>query len=427
MGSSFNRREFLKSSAALAALATVPVIGFPSLAWGKENRAADNEAYWATVRAQYAVTDEVTNLEAGYWGIMSIPTTKAFIKNTEFLNLNNTHYVRRKFFGDQEAIIERLAKKLGVGADELVLTRNATESLRCLMTQYNKLKPGDTVIYADTDYGSMQTTMAHLGTLRGANVVKLATPEPATHNNLMKIYENAIIANPTAKLMLVTHISNRSGTISPAKEITAMARKHGVDVILDAAHSWGQFDFDFQDLGVDFCGFNLHKWIAAPLGVGLMYIRKSRILDISPQHGEAPADSTDIQNRVHPGTMSFASVLTIPTALDFQESIGIENISNRLRYLRNTWVDGVKDNPKVEVTSLNDDTMHAGITSFRIKGITTGEENAALVKRLTDEYGIFTVNIGGIAKGPAIRVSPALYNSGDDARKLATAINEIAG
>jgi len=419
-----DRRNFLKSSAAIA---TLSMAGMPLISRARETRSVTDENFWKIVQSQYDVTDEITNLEAGYWSIMSIPTTQAYIRNTHFINSHNTYYARRHYQGDYNAIIKRLALKLGVGEDELVLTRNATEALQSLINGYNKLEPGDTVLYADTDYGSMQSEMRFLKTYRGVNVVKIDMPEPASYQETIDAYEKGLNENPKSKMMLVTHISNRTGLITPVKEVAALAKSRGVDVILDAAHSWGQFDFDFQDLGVDFVGFNLHKWIAAPLGVGMLYIRKGRVLDIDPLRGEASADNTSVRTRVHTGTMNFASVLTIPTALDFQENIGIKNISARLRALRNQWVGEVEGNKNIEILTPNDERMHAAITSFRVKGKTSGQDNRDLVRLLTEKYGIFTVNIGGLAKGGAIRVSPALYNSKADVKKLSAAINDITG
>jgi isopenicillin-N epimerase len=417
-----DRRHFLQTSAALA---TISMAGLPFAAYSQQARSADDEDFWKIIRAQYDVTDEITNLEAGYWGIMSIPTTQAYMRHTHYVNQFNTYYVRREYFKDYDVIIKRLATKLGVGEDEIVLTRNATESLQSLINGYNKLKPGDTVLYADTDYGSMQSEMRYLEMYRKVNVVKIDMPEPASYQQTIDAYEKGLNENPNCKMMLVTHVSNRTGLITPVKEVTAMAKSRGVDIILDAAHAWGQFDFDFNDLGVDFAGFNLHKWMGVPLGVGMLYIRKNRVLDIDPLRGEASPDNDNIRTRIHTGTVNFASVLTIPDALDFQENIGINNIASRLRSLRNQWVGDVIDNKNVEILTPQDERMHAGITSFRIKGKTSAKDNQDLMKLLTDKYGIFTVAISGLANGGAIRVSPALYNSREDVKKLSDAINDI--
>lgn len=416
------RRDFLISSATVAAIsvANIPIVSFAQVF-----RDANDENFWNIVRRQYDVTDKITNLEAGYWGIMSIPVTQAYIKNTHFVNQNSSYYVRRQYGDDYNKIIARLATKLGVGEDELVLTRNATEALSSLINGYNKLSPGDTVIYADQDYGSMQSEMRYLKKYRGVNVVDIAIPEPASYQAMIDAYKKALDDHPKCKMILLTHVSNRTGIITPVKEIAAMCKQRGVDVILDAAHSWGQFEFDLQDLGVDFIGFNMHKWIGVPLGVGLLYIRKNRILDIDPLRGEAGPENDNIRTRIHTGTVNFASVLTIPDALDFRESIGQKNIENRLRSLRNQWVSQVRNNDKVEVLTPDDERMYAGITSFRIKGKGSYQENADLMKLLHEKYGIFTVAIGGLANGGGIRVSPSLYNTRADLDKLATAINDI--
>lgn len=419
-----DRRDFLKSSAALA---TVSMVGMPLISFAQTARNPDDENFWRIIKDQYDVTGDITNLEAGYWGIMSIPVTQAYIQHTHFVNQNSSYYARRYYRDDYNGIIKRLARKLGVGEDEIVLTRNATEALQSLINGYNKLEPGDSVIYADLDYGSMQSEMRYLETYRKVDVVKIDIPEPASYQNTIDTYEKALNENPKCKMMLLTHVSNRTGLITPVKEIAAMAKSRGVDVVLDAAHSWGQFDFDFQELGVDFVGFNLHKWIGVPLGVGMMYIRKNRVLDVDPLRGEASPDNDQVRTRVHTGTMNFAAVLTIPTALDFRENIGQKNIEGRLRALRNQWVDQVKDNENVEILTPQDERMYAAITSFRLKGKTSNEENRALMRTLTDKYGIFTVAISGISSGGGIRVSPSLYNSREDMDKLAQAINDITG
>lgn len=416
------RRDFLISSAAVAALsvANVPVISYANVA-----RDPHDEDFWNFVRSQYDVTGEVTNLEAGYWGIMSIPVTQAYIKNTHFVNQNSSFYVRRQYNEDYNKIISRIAAKLGVDEDEIVLTRNASEAMSSLINGYNKLEPGDTVIYADQDYGSMQSEMRYLKKYRGVDVVDIAIPEPASYEAVIDAYKNALDQNPKCKMILLTHVSNRTGIITPVREIADMCKARGVDVLLDAAHSWGQFDFDLQDLGVDFIGFNMHKWIGVPLGVGLLYIRKNRVLDIDPLRGEAGPDNDNVRTRIHTGTVNFASVLTVPAALDFRENIGQKNIEDRLRSLRNQWVSQVLNNQNVEILTPEDPRMYAAITSFRIKGKTSYPENAELMNLLHEKYGIFTVAIGGLANGGGIRISPSLYNSREDMDKLAAAINDI--
>ena len=420
-----DRRNFLKSTAALA---TVSVAGKAVMASAQSMMDKDSDAYWKSIMAQYKVTDDFINLNAGHWGIMSEPVREAFEEHTKFINAYSSHYVghgraadpsARNFYVERGEIIDMMAAKLGVGSDELVFTRGATESLQLLISGYNKINKGDTVLFADAAYYSMEAEMRHLKVHRGANVVELSAPFPATFENQIEVFEQGIKDNPNTKLILLTHMANRTGVIIPVKEIAAMARSHGVDVIVDMAHSWGQYDFDFVDQGVDFVGFNLHKWIGAPLGTGLMYIKKDRMLDIDTKSSKGPVGNTDINNRVQTGTMNLAAVMSVKDALQFVGDIGITHIDKRFKALRNEWVKEFIGDNRIDILSPEDARMHAGLTSFRIKAHKDARE---LGKLLLNDYRI---NTAPIPELNAIRVSPGLYSSKADMAALAVAIKDI--
>ncbi len=238
------------------------------------------------------------------------------------MNRATSYYARRGLFPDLIAVRARVAAKLGVAPEEIAFTRNATEALKALIGGYNRLRPGDAVLYADLDYDSMQACCDSLEKSRGVNVVRIALPEPATHQGLIDCYEAALKARSRVRLILLTHLSHRTGLVVPVREIVAMARARGVDAIVDAAHSWGQLDFSLPDLDADFVGLNLHKWIGAPLGVGALYIRKAKVDLIDPDIANEPPFAATAQARVHTGTVDFAAQLTVPAALDFQDGIG---------------------------------------------------------------------------------------------------------
>ncbi|MBU2141446.1 MAG: aminotransferase class V-fold PLP-dependent enzyme [Alphaproteobacteria bacterium] len=387
--------------------------------------APDNEAYWSRIAAQYDVTDEVTNLENAYWGLMARPVLEAYIRNTERVNRENSFYARRKYNADMVPIHARVAALLGASTDEIVLTRGATEALQGLIGGYRGLKPGDAVMYADLDYDSMLPAMDTLAEHNGCSVVRLAIPEPVTHDELVSFYTNALTANPQVRLLLLTHVSHRTGLVMPIREIVAIAREHGVDCIVDAAHSWGQLDFNVDDLGADFVGFNMHKWIGAPLGIGIMYIRKGRLESIASSISERPEGTGTIFDRIHTGTTNFAASLSVPDALDFHEMVGPANKAARFAYLRNLWVSEMRSDPRLEILTPDDPRLHAGITSIRIKGRTSLEDNLALVKTLLDDHGIFTVHRTGVAKGCCVRVTPSLYNTPQDSLKLVAALRLV--
>jgi len=385
---------------------------------------ATAEDEWEKIARDYDVTRDIIQLEHGNWGMMARPVLAAYRAKVERVNRDTSYYARRTMVADLEAVRGMVAEAMGAGTDEIVLTRNATEAMKALILQYNRLKAGDAVLYADLDYDSMQASMESLHAGRGVRVIKIALPEPATRQSLIDVYAAAFEANPAIRMVLLTHVSHRTGLILPVAEIATLARARGIDAIVDAAHGVGQLDFKLPDLRSDFIGINLHKWIGAPLGVGAAYIRRERISAIDPDPAERP-DSTDIRSRVHPGTPDFAAWLTVPDALAFQAAIGAPRREARLRALRDRWVNAVRDMPQVQIMTPDDPRTYCAITSFRLRGRTSHDDNVALAKQLLDQHRIFTVHRDGPASGACIRVTPALATRMSDVDQLAAAIRSI--
>jgi selenocysteine lyase/cysteine desulfurase len=343
---------------------SLPALDRPA---GSPETVARDEAYWARVAAYYRVPAEYTNLEAGFFGMMAAPVLAEFHRQVDRANFESSHFARRSFGQASNAARDRAAEFLGAAPGELVFTRNATEALQRLIVQYNKLKPGDTVMYADLDYNAMQYAMDALVDLRGVTVARFDIPEPATREGILAAYAAAFDANPRTRLLLVTHLNNKTGLIVPVKEIVALARERGADTIVDAAHSFGQVDLKLDDMGADFVGINLHKWIGAPVGVGAMYIKATRLADIDRMLGD-PGALDRIESRMHTGTANFATYLTVPAAIDFHESIGSAYKAARVRYLRDHWVQEVRGTPGIDVLTPDDQDLVAAITSFRVNG-----------------------------------------------------------
>ncbi|MEM9303314.1 MAG: aminotransferase class V-fold PLP-dependent enzyme [Pseudomonadota bacterium] len=425
-----SRRRFLSRLGTLGLAATLPAgqaarpLALPSSAKSATDLASD-EGWWRAVARLYDRTDEIVNLENGYWGMMARPVLDAFIRNTKRVNRDSSWYARREFNTDAAAVMARLATAFGTSSEEVVLTRNATEALQVLITGYNGLRPGDTVLYADIDYPAMQTAMASLEARRGVRAVKIDMPEPATYQTVIDAYERALAAHPKTRLVLLTHLTHRTGLMTPVAELTRLAKARGAEVIVDAAHSWGQVPFDAPDLGADFIGFNLHKWLGAPMGLGMMYVRRDRTRDIDNFLGEPNYPTDDIRGKVNLGTYNYPALLTVPTAIDVHEAIGVDRKAARLRWLRNRWVGAVHDVPGIEVLVPDDERMHGGLTAFRLSGKTSREENVALVKRLADEFGIFTTHRTGLASGACVRVTPALFTAAEDVDRLAGALKIV--
>ncbi|HKT13860.1 MAG TPA: aminotransferase class V-fold PLP-dependent enzyme [Allosphingosinicella sp.] len=378
---------------------------------------------WERVAAEYDVTREIIQLEHGNWGMMARPVLAEYRRQVERVNRDTSYYARRNMVGDLEAARAALARGMGVGVDEIVFTRNATEALKALITQYNRLKPGDAVLYADLDYDSMQASMDSLATRRGVRVVTIALPEPATRASIVNAYRAAFDANPKIRMALLTHVSHRTGLVLPVAEIAELARQRGVDVIVDAAHGVGQLDFKLPDLKSDFIGINLHKWFGAPLGVGAMYIRRDRIDAIDPDPGEKASDK--ITARIHTGTVDYAALLTLPTALSFQQAIGASRREARLKALRDRWVRPLRTLPQVQILTPDEPGSYGAITSFRLRGRTSHDDNVALAKTLLEKHRIFTVHRDGVAAGSCVRVTPALASRMSELDALVAAIRSL--
>ena len=384
---------------------------------------AEDESYWQRVAAHYRVTDKVINLEAGYWGIMPSPVADEYARHVERVNRESSYYARRTYGGDLAQVRRRVASFLGVDPAEIAFSRSATESLYALIGGYNKLEAGDAVLYADLDYPAMQNAMRSLAARRGVEPVRMTVPEPASHDNVLSAYAAALEKHPNIRLVLLTHVSNKTGLVIPSAALTALARSRGADTIVDAAHAIGQLDLTIPDLGADFVGFNLHKWIGAPLGVAAFYIKRSRLPDVDPMMGE---EGESIESRIHTGTTNFAAFLTIPSALDFHESVGRAHKAARLRYLRDRWVRAAREMAHVQVLTPDDPRMSAGICSFRLRGRTSGADNDRVVETLLSRHGIFTRRSAGVDGGDCVRVTPALYTKPADVDRLAQALRELS-
>lgn len=356
---------------------------------------------------------------------MPKPILDEYIKNTEFINFHNTGYARSEWGKDAALIRQQVADAVGADISEIALTRGATEALQKLLAGYNLLRPGDVIAYSDLDYDSMQYVMDWLVKERGVRLQKISIPEPATKENVLATYQE-LLKTPKLKLLLLTHLSHLTGLVMPIAEISTMAKAKGIDTIVDAAHSWGQIDFNVKDLQSDFVGFNLHKWISAPIGVGFLYINKDRLSAINGDYDDQDYAKEDIRGRIHTGTRNFAALMTVPTAIKLHQTITAKAKQERLTYLRDLWVAGLQDNKKIQVLTPNDRSMHAGITAFRFNDLRDSKANNELVKTLKEQHQLLVVRRGGVSAGDVLRVSPALYTTDADIYRFIEVMNSIS-
>ncbi|MEO1081261.1 MAG: aminotransferase class V-fold PLP-dependent enzyme [Pseudomonadota bacterium] len=386
---------------------------------------ARDETFWREIARHYPRTSGIVNLEHGYWGKMARPVQAAYMAATEMVNTQNSYYGRKGYRTDAKLSVQRVARALGAGDDEIVLTRNATEAIHNLIRQYRGLEPGDAVLYADVDYPQFKTTMHWLKQGRGVEVVRLDLPSRAESGELLGAYRAAFDANPRLKLMLATHASNQHGLVLPIADIAAEARGRGIDVICDCAQSWGLVDYRIEDLGVDWAGFNLHKWIGSPIGVGALYMRRGSLDRIAPYPGEQDSDNTRAWTRIHTGTANFAAMASVPAALDFHEALGGANKEARLRYLRSLWSVEADEMSHIEVLGGAEEDAWTGMGAFRLAGKASVEDAKALQLRLEDEFGIFTVVRRGLASGSCVRITPQVFTTPDEVGRLVDAMRRL--
>jgi selenocysteine lyase/cysteine desulfurase len=426
-----SRRYFLKGMAAGTAAAALPSLGHSSTLpnapadVGPETLARD-EAFWREIGSYYDRTESILNLEHGYWGKMARPVQSAYVDAIGQVNVENSYYARRRFWEDEAHAGERIAAALGAEADEIVITRNATEGIQSLVRQYRNFEPGDAVLIADIDYPAFKTYMRWLKHGRGVRIVELVLPERAGRDEILELYVRAFEANPAIRLALVTHVSNQHGLVIPVSEITAEARRHGIDIVCDAAQSWGLLDYTVDDLGVDWAAFNLHKWIGAPLGTGALYMRRGSLEKVAPHPGESGGEDRGVRSRIHSGTGNFAATLAIPAALDFHEAVGPANKEARLRYLRSLWTSEAGRMSHIEVLGGRDEASWTGIASFRLAGQSSVDDAIALQQRLENEFEIFTVIRKGLDGGACVRITPQVFNSADDIGVLVDALKRLS-
>ena len=387
-------------------------------------RRARDEAFWLTFADRYAVEPGPVNLENGYFGRMSRTVVEEYQRNIELINRSNSVHARQRFDRDESLEIRaQVAGLVGVCADAVALTRNASDGLQSLIRNYNRLKPGDQVLICDLEYDTVKGAMRWLARHRGVEVIEIEHGHPASFDSLLATYRDAFVRYPRLKLMALTHVTHRTGLVMPVKAIAAAAREHAVDVILDGAHALGQIEFDFEDLGIAFAGYNLHKWIGAPLTLGFIYISPGRLADIDPDMGETHFPATDIRARTPHSTPNIPALLTLPLVLEEHRTMGGSAAKGaRLNYLRNRWVRAVRELSGIEVMTPDDPRLYCGITSMRF---TRHADQQAMAERLLKDYNLFTIARSGAASGPCIRITPGLTTTAADIDLLIRALNEL--
>ena len=380
---------------------------------------ADDEEFWKRIREDYLLKPDYINLENGYYNFTPQPMLQKFIEHVKKVNYEGSYYMRTVQWDNKKSAADRLAKLVNCDNDELVITRNTTESLD-LITGGFPWKEGDEAIYAAQDYGAMQDHFKLMAKRYGiVNKIVSVPNHPESDEEIVSLYESQI--TPKTKLIMVCHMVNITGQIMPVRKICDMAHGYGVEVMVDGAHCVGHIAVDLQALDCDYYGSSLHKWLSTPLGAGLLFVKKDKISKIWPLLAEQVREPKDISRLNHTGTHPVHTDLTINDAIDYLEMIGLERKEKRMRYLQRYWSDQLRGIENVVINTPTEEHRSCGIANV---GITHIEPND-LAKNLLDEFKIFTV---GINRDNVLgcRITPNVYTTTAELDSFVTAIKTMA-
>jgi len=430
MNSGTSRRNFLTLAGkglGLAAL-TVPSIAALlkeveaaslSVSHLNPDQIAQDEDYWSVIQNSFTVTRGIINLNNG--GVSPSPriVTEALVRYI-WQQEDATAYTMWQILEPQsETIRTGLAELFGCDREEIAITRNASESLEILLMGLD-LKPGDEILTTTQDYGRMLTTLRQRERREGLVLKLVQIPIPPKNlNEITAAFERGI--TPKTRLILISHQINLTGQITPVKAVCEMARAKGIETIVDGAHSFAQFDFKQKDLGCDYFGTSLHKWLYSPKGTGLLYVKRDKIAKLWPLMAAESAQASDIRKFEEIGTHSAAPRLAIGESMLFHNAIGGKRKEARLRYLSRYWMNRLKDVPKIGFNTSFDPSQSCAIANVKVEGI----EPTAIGNYLFNKHRIFTTPIVH-EEFKGIRITPNVYTTLNELDRFCDLMEQIA-
>ena len=425
-----SRRDFLSLAGKGVGLAT---LAFPSLAsLLKEVEAASrsiehlnadqvamDEDYWSVIQNSFTVTRGIVNLNNG--GVSPSPriVTEALVRYI-WQQEDATAYTMWQILEPQsETIRTGLAEMFGCDREEIAITRNASESLEILLLGMD-FKPGDEILTTTQDYPRMLTTLRQRERREGLILKTIQIPIPPKNlNEITAAFEKGI--TPRTKLILISHQVNITGQITPIKAVCDMARAKGIETIVDGAHSYAQFDFQQKDLGCDYFGTSLHKWLYAPKGTGMLYVKRDKIEKLWPLMAAESKQANDIRKFEEVGTHSAAPRLAIGEAMLFHNGIGGKRKEARLRYLSRYWMNRLKDVPRIGFNTSFDPAQFCAIANVKVDGV----DPYAIGSYLFAKNRIFTTPIVH-EEFKGIRITPNVYTTLGELDRFCGLMEQIA-
>lgn len=384
-----------------------------------ENDLVTDESFWYRIKNLYTTSPTILNLNNGGVSPAPFAVQEAVDRYNRLSNEAPSYYMWRILDQGREPLRQKLADLSGCSKEEIAIVRNASEALETAIFGI-QLKKGDKVVVSSLDYPNMMNAWKQRQIRDGIELIKVDLDLPTMNNDqIIQAFKEAISKGP--KVVHITHIVNWNGHILPAREIADLARNANAKVVIDGAHSFCHITYSIPDLAPDYYGTSLHKWLCAPIGTGMLYVKRSEIGSLYPLLASPEPLSDDIRKFESLGTRSFPIEQAIGQAIDFQLMIGHQLKERRLHYLKKYWTDKVKEHPKIRIHTATESQRSCAIANVSIDGLSPQE----LSEKLMNDYKIHTVAVEH-EKVKSTRVTPHVYTVLADLERFCSALIEIA-
>jgi selenocysteine lyase/cysteine desulfurase len=423
-----SRRSFLSKAAMLASTSLIPSLKAFSkeelltLATYKPEKSAielaTDEDYWWQIQQAYTVSPQIINLNNGGVSPSPMVVQNAVDRYNKLANEAPSYYMWRIMDQGREPLRENLAKYAGVSPEEIAINRNATEAIDTVILGL-PLQRGDEIVMTRYDYPNMLHAWRQRELRDGLkiNYVELDLPAEDTELIVKKYVEQM---TPRTKIVHITHIMNWNGQIIPAKRIADEAHKRGIEVLIDGAHSFAHLEYKIPDLGGDYYGTSLHKWLSAPIGSGMLWVKKEKISKVFPLIPNDKPNSDNIRKFENLGTRPFMIEQAIGQALNFQLAIGNARKEARLRFLKDYWAKEASKMPKIKMNTSLKPEFSGALAHFSVEGLDAGKMEGEL-------FAKFKIHTSPTKweKLDGVRVTPHVYTSLRDLDRLLEGVNHL--
>jgi selenocysteine lyase/cysteine desulfurase len=379
---------------------------------------ASDEGFWFAVQEAYSADRSIVNLNYGGVNASPVPVQEAMKRYLDYSNTSPVYAMWRILEPQREGVRQKMAKFFGCDTEEIAFTRNASESLQICQFGID-MEPGDEILTTTQDYGRMLTTFRQRERREGIVMRQFSIPVPSEDDDeIVSLFEQNI--TPRTRIILMCHMINITGQILPVKGVVQMARKYDIPVIVDGAHTFAHFVFKHEDLDCDYFGTSLHKWLCAPHGTGLLYVRKEKIGDLWPLMAAAERQDDNIRKFEEIGTHPAAPYLAIGDALTFHLGIGPARKEERLRYLRDYWALQLLEHDRVHLHTSLKPQFACGLAVVNIEGIDPGD----LSNHMWAQHKIIVTPIKH-AEFQGIRVTPNVCTTIPELDRFVAAMEDV--